>query len=137
MSLKIRTYYFTRLAALSLWLCLAFSTQAQRIRQDTTRAKRQPVFRFSDRYGDPFSAPANESPLFLKNPSFMTLDAEIDTGMNYTIYEKIGSFNYRPVTSMSFQEFKKFQDQQQLKNYWKSQSKAASGESEVAGKGFV
>ncbi|NBP70150.1 MAG: cell surface protein SprA [Cytophagia bacterium] len=67
----------------------------------------------------------------------MTLDAEIDTGMNYTIYEKIGSFNYRPVTSMSFQEFKKFQDQQQLKNYWKSQSKAASGESEVAGKGFV
>ncbi len=65
------------------------------------------------------------------------MDAEIDTGMNYTIYEKIGSFNYRPVTSMSFEEFKKFQDQQQLKNYWKSQSKAASGESEVAGKGFV
>lgn len=116
---------------------MAFSAQAQRFRQDTTRIKRQPVFRFSDRYGDPFSAPANESPLFLKNPSLMTLDVEIDTAMNYTLYEKIGSFNYRPITTMSFQEFKRYQDQQQLKNYWKSQSKAASGESEVAGKGFV
>lgn len=137
MSPIIRTYFIPCLAATFVMLGMVFQAQAQRARQDTTRAKRQPVFKFSDRYGDPFSTPQNESPLFLKDPALKTLEVEIDTGMNYTIYEKIGALDYRPVTTMSFQEFKRYQEQQQLKNYWKSQSRAASGESEVSGKGFT
>lgn len=137
MSPTVRTYFIPCFAAFFIMLGTAFHAQAQRIRQDTTRSKRQPIFKFSDRYGDPFSTPQNESPLYLKDPALKTLEVEIDTGMNYTIYEKFGEIDYRPITTMSFQEFKRYQEQQQLKNYWKSQSKAASGESEVAGKGFT
>lgn len=81
--------------------------------------------------------PSHESPLLLKDPALKTLDIEIDTGMNYTIYEKMGTLNYRPISTMSFQEFRRLREQQQLKNYWKSKARAASGESEIAGKGFT
>jgi cell surface protein SprA len=137
LALTTRKFFILCIACISLLLCTAVHSLAQRIRQDTTRAKRQPVFRFSDRYGDPFSTPANESPLFLKDPTSKKLEVAIDTAMNYTIYEKMGNVSYRPVSTMTFEEFKRYQDQQQLKNYWKSQSKAASGESAVAGKGFT
>ncbi len=137
MSPTNRKFSVLCISCILLLLCLSVDALGQRIRQDTTRAKRKPIFRFSDRHGDPFSTPENESPLFLKDPSSKKIDVEIDTSMNYTIYEKMGDVNYRPITTMSFEEFKHYQEQQQLKNYWKSKSKAASGESEVAGKGFT
>ncbi|HEY0654317.1 MAG TPA: cell surface protein SprA [Chryseosolibacter sp.] len=57
--------------------------------------------------------------------------------MNYTIYEKIGDLNYRPTSSMSFEEFKQYQDRQILKDYWKNRSRAMDGESAVSGRGFT
>ena len=90
-----------------------------------------------DRYGDPFSNTPTESPLFLKDPNKLKLDVDIDTALNYTIYEKIGDLNYRPTSSMSFEEFKQYQDRQILKDYWKSRSRAMDGESAVAGRGFT
>ncbi|HEY8937051.1 MAG TPA: cell surface protein SprA, partial [Cyclobacteriaceae bacterium] len=111
--------------------------------QDTTRNKgpykstRRPTYRQNDRYGDPFSNSTGASPLFLKDPSKMKLDVDIDTSMNYTIYEKIGNLNYRPMSTMSFQEFKQQQEQQQLKQYWQTKSRAADGESAVSGRGFT
>ena len=45
----------------------------------------------------------------------MKLDVEIDTALNYTIYEKIGDLNYRPTSTMTFEEFKQYQDRQILK----------------------
>ncbi len=122
---------------LPIFLGAAQLSFAQRTKPDTTRSRRQPVFRFNDRYGDPFSSTPQESPLFLKDPALKKLDVSIDTGMNYTIYEKIGEVNFRPVSTMSFQEFKRYQEQQQIKSYWKTQTKAASGESAVSGKGFT
>jgi cell surface protein SprA len=111
---------------------------AQR-QQDTTRYQptRRPTFRPSDRYGDPFSNTTTESPLFLKDPNKLELDVDIDTALNYTIYEKIGELNYRPTTSMSFEEFKQYQDRQILKSYWQSRSRAVDGESAVSGRGFT
>jgi cell surface protein SprA len=75
--------------------------------------------------------------LFLKDPNQLKLDVEIDTSLNYTIYEKIGELNYRPTTSMSFQEFKQYQDRQILKSYWQNRSRAMDGESAVSGRGFT
>jgi len=110
--------------------------------QDTTknqiyRSNRKPTFRLKDRYGDPFSNTSTESPLFLKDPNQMKLDVEIDTALNYTIYEKIGALNYRPTSSMSFGEFKQYQDRQQLKSYWQGRSRAQDGESAVSGRGLI
>lgn len=112
-------------------------------RQDTTRnngrnaplrytPSRRPTYRPNDRHGDPFSNSTTESPLFLKDPSRMKLDVEIDTSMNYTIYEKVGDLNYRPTSSMTFEEFKQYQDRQILKSYWQSRARAQDGESAVS-----
>ncbi|MBT1686745.1 cell surface protein SprA [Fulvivirgaceae bacterium PWU37] len=67
----------------------------------------------------------------------MKLDVEIDTAGNYTIYEKIGDLNYRPTSSMTFEEFKQHQDRQALKSYWQSRAKAQDGESAVSGRGLI
>src|SRR5688572_18785842 len=113
-----------------------------RVGQDTTgntpyQSSRRPTYRPTDRYGDPFSNTTSESPLYLKDPNRMKLDVEIDTALNYTIYEKIGNLNYRPTSSMTFQEFKQYQDRQILKSYWQDRSKAQDGESAVSGRGFI
>lgn len=97
----------------------------------------RPSFRPSDRYGDPFSNYTTFSPLFLKNPKSIALDVAIDTGMNYSIYERIGTLNFRPISSMSFQEFNQQQERQLLKGYWQSRSKALDGESAVSGRNLI
>ncbi|NJM26675.1 MAG: cell surface protein SprA, partial [Bacteroidia bacterium] len=79
----------------------------------------------------------NSSPFFLKDPNRLKLDVEIDTSLNYTIYEKIGDINYRPTSEMTFEEFKQYQQRQQLKDYWKTRTRAADGESAVSGRGFI
>lgn len=98
---------------------------------------RQPTFRPKDRFGDPFSSRPSNSPLLLDDPSSLQLDVEIDTGMNYTIYEKIGDLNYRPTSSMTFEDFKKYQERQQLRDYWKNRSSGLDGESAVSGRNLI
>src|SRR5687767_13712211 len=110
--------------------------------QDTTSNQpytptRRPTYRATDRYGDPFSNTTPASPLNLKDPNQMKLDVEIDTALNYTIYEKIGDLNYRPTSSMTFEEFKQYQDRQALKSYWQSRARAQDGESAVSGRGLI
>lgn len=113
-----------------------------RLRQDSIRnlpykPSRRPTFRLNDRYGDPFSNSTTRSPLFLKDPTQLNMDVELDSGLNYTIYEKIGDLNYRPVTTMSFEEFKAYQDRQILKSYWQGKSRSMDGESPVSGRGLI
>jgi len=103
----------------------------------TYKPSRRPTYRATDRYGDPFSNTMSESPLYLKDPNQMKLDVEIDTALNYTIYEKIGDLNYRPTSSMTFEEFKKYQDRQILKGYWKDRARAQDGESAVSGRSLI
>lgn len=117
-------------------------TDSTRVNTDTTRAttpyrsSRRPTFNPTDRYGDPFSNTTYETPLF-RDPNQLKLDVEIDTSLNYTLYEKIGDLNYRPTTSMTFEEFKQYQERQMLKQYWQTRARALDGESAVAGRGFV
>ncbi len=98
---------------------------------------RKPTFKQKDRFGDPFSNNLSKSPLLLKDPASLKLDVEIDTGLNYTIYEKIGDLNYRPTTSMSFEEFRRYQERQLLKDYWKNRSAGLDGESAVSGRSLI
>lgn len=150
MSVIKRKNYFALLAGrLSIaWLAFLFlpeeilaqQTDTTGINRSTTQPyqpSRRPVFRPADRYGDPFSATPYESPLFLKDPGQMQMDVEIDTGFNYTIYERMGDVDYRPASTLTFEEFKQYQERQMLKDYWKSRTKALDGESAVSGRGFV
>ncbi len=97
----------------------------------------KPTYKPKDRFGDPFSNNTSPSPLLLQDPSSFKLDVEIDTGMNYTIYEKVGDINYRPVTSMTFEEFDKYQESKALKEYWKNRSAGLDGESAVSGRNLI
>lgn len=116
-----------------------------RIGGDTTRldslnrpvSAYRPSFRLRDRYGDPFSNYTSVSPLFLKNPKSIGLELQIDTGMNYTISEKIGRLNFRPVTTMSFPEFNLQQDRLARREYWQSRSRALDGESAVSSRNLL
>ncbi|MBX2965392.1 MAG: cell surface protein SprA [Cyclobacteriaceae bacterium] len=90
-----------------------------------------------DRYGDPFSNSTSQSPLFLKDPTKLNYEIQLDSSLNYTVYEKVGDLNYRPVTSMSFEEFKAWQDRQMLKSYWQGKSKSLDGESAVSGRSLI
>lgn len=101
------------------------------------KPSRRPTYRATDRYGDPFSNTTSESPLYLRDPNQMKLDVEIDTAGDYTIYEKIGELNYRPTSSMTFEEFKQYQDRQILKEYWQSRARAQDGESAVSGRSLI
>ncbi len=137
------------ISTLSLLLaCLPFCyLQAQQadstLIEDTDTLRRRPInpyrpsFRPSDRYGDPFSNPTTNSPLFLSDPKSLNLEVEIDTGMNYTIYEKIGNVNFRPVSSMSFNEFNAQQTQLIKKDYWQTRSRALDGESAVSSRNII
>jgi cell surface protein SprA len=125
----------THLASLS-----GFSQGRDTTRIDTTRRAinpYRPSFRPNDRYGDPFSNYTTFSPLFLKDPKSLTLDVEIDTGMNYTIYEKIGNTPFRPLNAMNFNEFSQQQNRLAMKSYWQGRSKALDGESAVSGRNLI
>ncbi|MEM7106657.1 MAG: cell surface protein SprA [Bacteroidota bacterium] len=98
---------------------------------------RKPTFKQKDRLGDPFSNNLSKSPLLLKDPASLELDVTIDTALNYTIYEKIGDLNYRPTSSMSFEQFKQYQERQMLKDYWKNRSAGLDGESAVSGRSLI
>lgn len=109
-----------------------------RVNGDTTKAQTpykpssRPTFTPTDRYGDPFSSPAYETPLLLQNPAEHRLELEIDTASNYTIYERMGDVNYRPATTMSAEEFRHYQERQMLKEYWQARSRALDGESPLS-----
>ena len=113
------------------------TTQIDTLKDGFYNPTRRPTFSPRDRYGDPFSNYTTFSPLFLKDPKALSLDVQIDTGMNYIIYEKIGKVNFRPTSSMSFREFSQQQDRLMLKDYWQNRSKALDGESAVSGKNLL
>lgn len=97
----------------------------------------RPTFIPSDRYGDPFSNTGVETPLLLDNPDAMHMDVEIDTGLNYTLQERIGDVNYRAPTSMTFEEYRQYQERQMLKSYWQSRSRSLDGDSPVSERGLI
>lgn len=98
---------------------------------------KQPTFKPTDRFGDPFSNRTSKSPLVLQDPASLSLDVEIDTAMNYTIYEKIGDINFRPTSAMSFDEFNKYHTSQLIRGYWKDKSLGLDGESAVSGRRLI
>lgn len=97
----------------------------------------RPNYRLRDRYGDPFSNYTTQSPFFLKDPSTLKKNIEIDTGMHYSVFEKMGKVNYRAPSFMSFGEYSKFNDGALKKSYYKERSKSLDGESAVSGRGLI
>jgi cell surface protein SprA len=89
------------------------------------------------RFGDPFSDRGSHSSLLLSDPSAVDLQVDFDSSVSYSVYERIGDVNFRPVTTMTFEEYDKFNDQQIAKNYFQERSAGLDGESAVSGRSLI
>lgn len=117
----------------------------QQVPQDTINSdslqpytpSKVPTFQPAYRFGDPFSNQSSTSPLFLDDPSSIDLQVEFDSTVNYNVYERIGNVNFRPVTTMSFDEYDQYNDRQITKEYFKEKSSGLDGESAVSGRSLI
>jgi cell surface protein SprA len=97
----------------------------------------RPSFYGRDRLGDPFSNRMGSSPLLFGNPSNLELQYDIDTSFNYTISERMGAIYYRPISSISFSEYDRYQTNMMLKSYWKGRGAEADGETAISGRRLI
>lgn len=112
--------------------------QADTTRVDSTyRPSYRPFWQSYDRYGDPFSNPTPQSPLYLKDPKNLSIEVVPDTGRMFSIYEKMGPVNFRSPSYMTFDEINRFHDRSFQKNYWKSRSQSLDGESAVSSRNLL
>jgi cell surface protein SprA len=114
--------------------------------QDTSRTDTTPDLKypFQDESGNPF-LPGYKSALYLNPPSNIKREVIYDekTG-KYTVYEKIGTLDYRPPVTMSLEEFKKWKFDQEMRSYWRQRAsgtvqdykKSLIPEIHVGGEGF-
>ena len=96
-----------------------------------------PTFQPSYRFGDPFSNRMSPTPLQLSDPSSIDLQVEYDSGINYTVYERIGDVNFRPMSTMSFEEYDAYNDKEIVDEYFKERSAGLDGESAVSGRSLI
>ena len=78
----------------------------------------------------------SESELFLKNPSNIKTEINVDSSLeNYSVDKKIGNkINYRSPSTMTYDEFSKLQMRNSIKNYWKEKARS---EEVVSQKGVI
>ena len=74
----------------------------------------------------PYTGQENTNPLFLKPPSNIESDVEYDpeTGM-YILKHKMGETDYRPPTYMTLDEYRDYDLENSVKEYWHERAKAA------------
>ncbi len=97
----------------------------------------RPDFEPRDRYGDPFSNRIGYSPLLFGDPSNLERIVSLDTGLNFSITERIGTFDYRPPTTISFAEYSAYQTKDLLKAYWQERAVAVDGETALTSKRLI
>ncbi len=124
----------------------AYTFQQDTTQQDTTKSDtlqlpysptKQPTYTPTYRFGDPFSNRMSSSPLLLADPSAIDLQVDFDSSVSYSVYERIGDVNFRPVTTMSFEEYDTYNDRQITKEYFKEVSGGLEGESAVSGRSLI
>lgn len=80
------------------------------------------------KYNYPYSTSGIVSPLMLPPPDNIEQKVVYDPETNsYILSEKIGQINYRPPSSMSFEDYNKYQSQQIKSTYWYERAKEESG----------
>ena len=105
---------------------------------------RKPTFRPAYRFGDPFSNRTSRSPLFLRDPSQLNMQVQFNpdstadnAGVTYSVFENIGSLDFRPASFMTFEEFNSYNNSQLNKEYFKDRSAGLDGESAVSGRSLI
>ncbi|NOZ46181.1 MAG: cell surface protein SprA [Chlorobi bacterium] len=86
-------------------------------------------YSFKDESEFPYYEKEDESPLFLKKPSNINSEIQYnpETG-EYEFIQKIGKFNYRPTGTMNFEEYRKYDFDNALQNYWRQRVRSENFE---------
>ena len=81
---------------------------------------RKSPLKLQDVSGNPYES-TQKAPFFLYNPSNIQSTIVYDSEKNeYVIYQKVGSFDYRTPVHMSPEEFRKYQFNKEMRDYWQS-----------------
>lgn len=87
------------------------------------KKSRKPIYQEKDRYGDPINNYRPKSPLLLGDPSNLEINVEPDDSLdNFIIEEKIGDYDYRAPSEMTFEEYRRYRNRQMLQEYWREKS---------------
>ncbi len=97
----------------------------------------RPQYGLPDRYGDPLSNRVPRSPLYLQDPTQLDFGIEIDTSINYSIYERVNGLDYRAPSYLNFDQYEQIQNQRILRDYWRNRSAELDGESAVSGRRLI
>jgi cell surface protein SprA len=83
----------------------------------------KPSFKPQDRQGDEFSNPSGKTPLILGKPSNIKTDVTLDSSMkNYTIRETVGGVDYRPPSTMTYEEYQDYKNKEAIRNNWNAKT---------------
>ena len=105
-------------AFILLPLRLTGQGQVQNTSQQDTSAKK--ILKLNDISGIPWESTVR-APLFLDIPDNITSTAIYDPEKNeYVVYQKVGTFNYRTPVHMSPEEFRKYEFERTMREYWQS-----------------
>ena len=136
MGIKINII-FKSIVAVLLELILVFGISSNLLAQavgDTTSSDTSSVnlaFPFNDFSGNPF-LDNQTSPLYLNNPSNVKREIVYNPKTNtFEFQNKIGSFSYRTPTTLDFDDFQDYQNQQAVTEYWGERA-ATTGETEAS-----
>ncbi|MBK6837005.1 MAG: cell surface protein SprA [Bacteroidetes bacterium] len=110
----------------------SFAEPAALVADSDTSSLRYP---FHDRFGDQYSNPGTDNPLYLKDPSNIKTTIDYDPDNNrYNINENMGELFYRNPSYMSFEEFVDHEYKKSTTEYWKQR---ASEEDQLNKKAFA
>ncbi len=114
----LRLSYCLLFASLVLWSFEASGQlNNQALKADTL--KKSPL-KLQDISGIPWES-APKAPFFLDNPSNVRYSVVYNPEKNeYVIYQKVGLFDYRPPVHMTPEEFRKYQFNKEMRDYWNS-----------------
>jgi cell surface protein SprA len=86
-------------------------------KQDTSRKS---ILKLKDNSGILWE-PKQKAPLFLDNPSNIKSSVIYDAAKNeYVVYQKVGAFEYRTPVHMSPEEYRKYEFDRAMRDYWDS-----------------
>jgi cell surface protein SprA len=103
-----------------IFLLIFTEGYSQSTQQNTQDTSRRSVLKLNKDTGIPWEN-QESSPLFLDNPSNVKSTVVYDPVRNeYTIYEKVGNFDYRTPIHMKPEEFRKYEYTRAMREYWQS-----------------
>jgi cell surface protein SprA len=110
---------FSYLVLFASFILKSTEASSQNAVQTADTARRSPL-KLKDNSGIPWES-KEKSPLFLDNPSNFKSTVIYNPEKNeYIIYQKIGAFDYRTPVHMNPEEFRKYEYNRAMRDYWES-----------------